>query len=679
MANIGEVLDLADSRFAEISILDQNELFNTVFKRDDKSDDRAEELYKKIEQLSHKERKDGTLNNRDRRVQKKCEKQKEELEATGLVVAWIEEDVVNMIEEAKEEMEEEEKLKSQYKKDMGKSSPKKPAAAEQVWSDEEDDNAELRAKMQEKVAAVVGKAGKDDADSDSYVKVSKEDAAGYDGQGADQWKSSADKWAGYDAQGNWVGYGNEGNSGANSNWQQQDNTRWDTTLQKYVPLDTFDDVSDSSDDEDEDEAYRNYWDEDFEGDFSNHKKEKKKKDDQKKAQAAAAKKHAHENKHVYEAEDYFDTILRKVENLKGKGKPVYTLAAKKLYQKGLGKAEEKKGIQRAGPGGSVSTVGKGMGAASYSSVYDGVADAMADQDDEDDEEEEDDPELVAAAGQVTYDEWGDVVDDGSGAAALLAQKKKAAAEKKKKRIEAKAAARKEQMAAAGVSPGYVAPEYDIAEDAQVLVCPVCTFHNHIANTNCDMCGASLEQQHMSRTIMDAQKDAFKEIRREEKKKLLKGKGKGAQIEDEVERDVVIGGDGRIKVVQKTQDDVKKEKLAKKQMMAETEGDDAGGDEDDEEEQFFARAMKVQAGRKLNQGGDFTAQFVGNGKLNPAAEAAIKEQIEREEQMKAEREERERKAARKEAKKAAQQKQQWFDEGSAPVPLGGGKKKKSSGY
>ena len=66
------------------------------------------------------------------------------------------------------------------------------------------------------------------------MKVSKEDAAGYEGQ---KWDAS-DKWAGYDAQGNWVGYGNETNA---QSWQQ-DNTRWDSTLQKYVPVDTFDDV-----------------------------------------------------------------------------------------------------------------------------------------------------------------------------------------------------------------------------------------------------------------------------------------------------------------------------------------------------------------------------------------------------------------------------------------------------
>jgi len=653
MGSIADVLDLGDSRFAEIAILDQAELFNTVFKRDDKSDDRSGELYTKLKQLADKERKDGTLNNRDRRVQKKCEKQKEELEATSIVVAWIEEDVVNMIEEAKEEQEEEEKLKSQYKKEMKQASPAKPktGAKEQVWSDEEDDNPALRAKMNQKIAAK--QEATQDADSDSYVKVSKEDAAGYEGQ---QWEQT-DKWAGYDAQGNWVGYGNE------QGWQQ-DNTRWDSTLQKYVPVDSFDDVSDSSDEEEED-AYANYWDEDFEGDFSNKKKERKQKEKKKAEDAAAARKEKKDNAHVYEAEDYFEGILRKVENLKGKGKPVYTLAAKKLYQKGMDKANQKKGItSRAGPSGSVATVGKG----SYSDVYTAAGDAMADQDDEDDEEEEDDPELVAAAGQVRYDEWGDVIDDGSGAATLLAEKKKRVAEKKKKRMEAKAAARRDQAAAAGVAPAYVAPEFDISEDAQVLVCPVCTFHNHIANTHCDMCGASLEQQHTSRTIMDAQKDAFKEIRREEKKKMLKGKGKGAQIEEDVEREVTIGGDGRIKVVQKTQEDVRMENLKKKQLMSEHEADDAAVDVEDNEDGFFERAKKIAAAKKLNQGGDFTAQFVGNGKLNPAAEAAIREQNDKEERIKEERAEKERKAARKAEKKKAQG-GNWFDEGSAPKPAG----------
>ena len=58
--------------------------------------------------------------------------------------------------------------------------------------------------------------------------------------------------------------------------------------------------------------------------------------------------------------------------------------------------------------------------------------------------------------------------------------------------------------------------------------------------------------------------------------------------------------------------------------------------------------------------------VGNGKLNPAAEAAIIEQNKREERLKEERAEKERKAARKAEKKKAQN-GGWFDEGSAPKP------------
>jgi len=59
---------------------------------------------------------------------------------------------------------------------------------------------------------------------------------------------------------------------------------------------------------------------------------------------------------------------------------------------------------------------------------------------------------------------------------------------------------------------------------------------------------------------------------------------------------------------------------------------------------------------------------GNGKLNPAAEAAIREQNEKEERIKEERAEKERKAARKAEKKKAQG-GNWFDEGSAPKPAG----------
>merc|ERR1711998_206014 len=59
-------------------------------------------------------------------------------------------------------------------------------------------------------------------------------------------------------------------------------------------------------------------------------------------------------------------------------------------------------------------------------------------------------------------------------------------------------------------------------------------------------------------------------------------------------------------------------------------------------------------KKLNVGADFTAQFVGNGKLNPSAEHAIKEKIERERILEAERKEKEEKAARKAEKKKAKE-------------------------
>jgi len=118
-------------------------------------------------------------------------------------------------------------------------------------------------------------------------------------------------------------------------------------------------------------------------------------------------------------------------------------------------------------------------------------------------------------------------------------------------------------------------------------------------------------------------------------------------------------------VQKTQEDVRLENLKKKQMMAEDDVE-VGGDDENEDDAFFARAKALAAAKSLNQGGDFTAQFVGNGKLNPAAEAAIIEQNKREERLKEERAEKERKAARKAEKKKAQN-GGWFDEGSAPKP------------
>ena len=55
-------------------------------------------------------------------------------------------------------------------------------------------------------------------------------------------------------------------------------------------------------------------------------KEQKKRDAE-----AATKKDKKDNAHVYAAEDYFEGILRKVENLKGKGKPVsYCIVAARM-------------------------------------------------------------------------------------------------------------------------------------------------------------------------------------------------------------------------------------------------------------------------------------------------------------------------------------------------------------
>jgi hypothetical protein len=64
-------------------------------------------MMNKIEQLTAKER-ESELNNRDRRILKKLEKQKEELDATGRVVAWIEEDISLAIDEKIEQEEAEE-------------------------------------------------------------------------------------------------------------------------------------------------------------------------------------------------------------------------------------------------------------------------------------------------------------------------------------------------------------------------------------------------------------------------------------------------------------------------------------------------------------------------------------------------------------------------------------------
>merc|ERR1711916_22311 len=113
-------------------------------------------------------------------------------------------------------------------------------------------------------------------------------------------------------------------------------------------------------------------------------------------------------------------------------------------------------------------------------------------------------------------------------------------------------------------------------------------------------------------------------------------------------DVIVDGSGRIKVVTKTEEDVKKEKAAnkKKQLDAyEEEASDA-----DSEDDFVNRASKLAAAKKLNVGGDFTSQFTGNGKLNPAAEAAIKEKNEREKRIEEERLAKEEKAYRKEQKR-----------------------------
>jgi len=199
-----------------------------------------------------------------------------------------------------------------------------------------------------------------------------------------------------------------------------------------------------------------------------------------------------------------------------------------------------------------------------------------------------------------------------------------------------------------------APEYDVAQDMAVIVCPVCTYHNPISATNCEMCGSSLEPDGSgadgfaapSRYIQQQQQNALKvQIK---KNKAAK---KGIKEDDkDVQREVQIGGDGRIKVVQKSQEDVKKENLKKKQQDIAAIDEDSSPDDSDDD--FMKRARKLNESKKLKVGGDFTAQFTGNGKLNPAAEAAIKEQNDRERAAAAEREAKEAKAAKKRAKKEA---------------------------
>merc|ERR1719253_757567 len=114
-----------------------------------------------------------------------------------------------------------------------------------------------------------------------------------------------------------------------------------------------------------------------------------------------------------------------------------------------------------------------------------------------------------------------------------------------------------------------------------------------------MCGASLEEErNTSRTITEQQREAFKEIRKEEKKKVLKGKGKGGALDEEVENEVTIGGDGRIKVVKRTQEELRQQKLATRQQADEADVELEEGDEDDD---FFKRATKLAAAKKLKTG------------------------------------------------------------------------------
>lgn len=549
MSIVQGIIDLAKPEFEEIGRLDQETLEAIINDRDDLNSERADDLYRKIETLTAKER-EAELNNRDRRLLKKFEKQKEELDQTGRIHAWIEEDISLAIEEKIEQEEAEEDARRLREKAVKKAkqveqpvavappSPKKPVEEKPVF---------------EKVEEVA------DDDSNSYVKVSKEDIAG------------------------------------------------------YVPSDKDSDDSDASSDDDDDE-------DDYYSDFESKKKQDKKK----KANKVKLQKQAEEEEkataHIKDGERYYENIVKKVEQLKGKGKPIYTLAAKKLYMKGKGKAAEMKG----------SSGGKGTGKGSVvADIGKGVMQDDEESDVSDDEEEE----------EAKYDEWGDLIVDEN------------APPKKPKKQKQKKADGLEMFP--NSSAGFIPPEYDIPQDAAVLACPVCTFHNHIQNENCEICGASLEPPSKdepnsgpSRYIKE-QQQAFKE-------QVKASKGKGKKVEA-FERSVVIDGAGKIKVVTKTEEEVKNEKLAYKKKQIEEYVDD--DDISDEEDDFFRRARNLNDAKKTNVNTDFTSQFTGNGKLNPAAEAAIKEKNERAKRLEEERLEKEEKAARKQAKKIEKEREE----------------------
>merc|ERR1711991_284593 len=105
MSIVQGIVDITKPEFEDIDKLDEDELYRIVAERDDNGN--ISEMMNKIEQLTAKER-ESELNNRDRRILKKLEKQKEELDATGRGIAWIEEDVQLAIEEKIEQEEAEE-------------------------------------------------------------------------------------------------------------------------------------------------------------------------------------------------------------------------------------------------------------------------------------------------------------------------------------------------------------------------------------------------------------------------------------------------------------------------------------------------------------------------------------------------------------------------------------------
>jgi hypothetical protein len=394
-------------------------------------------------------------------------------------------------------------------------------------------------------------------------------------------------------------------------------------VQGYVPSDKVSDDDFESDDSDVDDDDDDYYD-----DFESKKKKDKAKKQRKMQERKLADEREKATAHIKDGERYFEGIVKKVEQLKGKGKPIYTLAAKKLYMKGKGKAAEMKGANPNAAYYPTSTGAKGQGKGSFEG---GVAAHGKSNFVEPESEEESEDEVDADA---KYDEWGDLIVDES----------KPMKQKKEKKTKKPKEDGLEMFP--NSSAGFIPPEYDIPQDAAVLACPVCTFHNHIQNENCEICGASLEPPSKdepsgpSRYIKE-QQQAFKEEVRKNK-----GRGKAGKTES-YEREVVVDGSGRIKVVTKTEDDVKKEKSAAKKKQLDTYEEDSDGDSEDD---FLGSASKLAAAKKLNVGADFTSQFTGNGKLNPAAEQAIKEKNEREKRIEEERLAKEEKAYRKDQKR-----------------------------